>query len=467
MVAAVAAALVAGCGGGGGGGGDAAIVDADTGSETPPFDAPPPVCLASAGVPCRECLIGPPRAASASQCTLAVCAVDPSCCDSGWDERCTEHADALCDARCVDTVSFGGYDSATWARWGGAGFVDPGELLLTDADGYVADVAWADYDGDGDADLAAVSQCTLRVYRNDGWAAGELQLEPVFAGQPVTPCGYFSDGGSAFWDGRRVRWVDLDRDGDLDLLAAGATGGYVSTLQAGAFQPLVHVVDGTADGAGDLTDVAPWDLDDDGDLDLVAGYFDGDVAVIRRQNGAWVVDAAAAIARDGVTSLAFCDVTGDARRELVVGGFGGDDVYRISNGSPGQGLWDLVGVDASVVALACADLDGDGKDEVVLADRYGEVLVVDADGATLWSSADALDPTRTWEPWGIDAGDLDGDGDVDLVFSIDRNDPPEPFHVLWNTTAGGGAITFTDLDAGDLDPDRDMRLAELTWLGAP
>ena len=92
---------------------------------------------------------------------------------------------------------------------------------------------------------------------------------------------------------------------------------------------------------------------------------------------------------------------------------------------------------------------------------------LDADGATLWSSADALDPTRTWEPWGIDAGDLDGDGDVDLVFSIDRNDPPEPFHVLWNTTAGGGAITFTDLDAGDLDPDRDMRLAELTWLGAP
>ena len=72
-----------------------------------------------------------------------------------------------------------------------------------------SDLAWGDVDGDGDQDLALGSDGTTVIYRND---AGNLVLTDT-----QLP-GYWEDNDQADFDLRSITWADYDNDGDLDLL---------------------------------------------------------------------------------------------------------------------------------------------------------------------------------------------------------------------------------------------------------
>jgi Zn-dependent metalloprotease len=138
----------------------------------------------------------------------------------------------------------------------GAGLVDAEAGLAGAAAG---SLAWADYDADGDLDLAMVGSDSLivsvatgfaKVYRND---SGTF----VDVGAPLLGVTY-----------GRVAWGDYDADGDPDLLITGyASNGESSTRlysnDAGTFS---EACIGLPDVAGDGGE---WgDYDGDGRLDL-------------------------------------------------------------------------------------------------------------------------------------------------------------------------------------------------------
>jgi hypothetical protein len=165
------------------------------------------------------------------------------------------------EARLVLFLNNGAGSDGRWA-------FTPREVGLGDASAGASDLAWGDFDRDGDPDLAVGSNGATVVFRND---AGFLTALPN-----VLPPYYEDSGYTNAYDLRSLTWADADNDGDLDLLVP-------SVLEPGAFEYQTRLVrnDGP-DGAGNwlFTAVAAgldptvhaqtaWaDDDGDGDLDL-------------------------------------------------------------------------------------------------------------------------------------------------------------------------------------------------------
>lgn len=142
------------------------------------------------------------------------------------------------------------------------------EVPLNGLTAGASDLAWGDFDQDGDPDLAVGSDGATVIYRNDG---GFLTPLPN-----VLPPYYEDSGYTSAYDLRSISWADIDNDGDLDLLLPS-----VLDLNTFEYQTRVMRNDGP-DGAGGwlFTEVAAgldptthaqtaWaDDDGDGDLDL-------------------------------------------------------------------------------------------------------------------------------------------------------------------------------------------------------
>ncbi|HEX6882380.1 MAG TPA: VCBS repeat-containing protein [Planctomycetota bacterium] len=151
-----------------------------------------------------------------------------------------------------------------------------------------------DVDGDGDVDILGRDG----YWRNDGY--GQFAIPRVFA-----------------YTGRPLATVDLDADGDLDvLLSQGGTGTSMSLLWndgRGAFQstPL-----GPSGNKASFLDV-----DEDGDLDLAMTYRNSDSVRIHPQVAPGELGAPLLLAMpraDGAVGLV--DVDHDGRRDLIVAG---------------------------------------------------------------------------------------------------------------------------------------------------
>ncbi len=353
-------------------------------------------------------------------------------------------------------------------------------------------LALADLDGDGDLDLVVGGgDGSLNYYRNTGGILAPRFEAQTGANNPLgggnADAGNNSSAGTA--NGRTAPVpADLDRDGDLDLVVGKNNGNfdyYKNTgsatapsfvLQRGENNPLNGL------DAGD--DVAPAlaDLDRDGDLDLVAGTGDGSfryyqnvgnaaAALFVQQQGednpfngvdagAGAAPALADLDDDGDLDLlagtenglfSYYENTGDARSPAFTS--------RTGVGNP------LNGVDAGEhAAPAFAALDGD---------RDLELAVGIGDGTISYYRVFAPRALHTYNDAGwVERTDFDDDNDgaIDRVefYSADENGRRTETRGadLLSFFAATAANPFSDVDVGresaptlaDLDSDGDLDL---------
>tara|TARA_R110002072_G_scaffold297067_1_gene469529 strand:+ start:13248 stop:14795 length:1548 start_codon:yes stop_codon:yes gene_type:complete len=331
--------------------------------------------------------------------------------------------------------------------------------------------AMGDVDGDGDLDLVcgrSVQTGQDCLYLNDG--RGNFV--------DVTATQMPSGGGNTF--SRGMALADVDGDGDLDLILAfiGHNRLYLND-GAGTF---ADVTSSRMPSTWNVSvDVAVGDIDGDGDLDLAFGSYGYGYGLpnslyINDGSGSFTDATAAQLPTDSdfTFGLAFGDVDGDGDLDLITAN--SDRFY--SYGWTGMqnrlylndGTGTFVDGTASRIptatdhttALALADLDGDGDLDVVFGNGLGQqdqLYRNDGSGHFVDDTTASM-PLAGTSPSALVAADVDGDGALDLIGApgmFYRNDGLGHF-VDETTLRLSSGILFGALALGDVDADGDLDL---------
>ena len=338
------------------------------------------------------------------------------------------------------------------------GWATAANIDITAANNSAA-AALGDLDGDGALDLVVANKGqTNQVYLNKNDGSGGF-----FAGADI---------GSEVDVSTSLALGDVDGDGDLDLVVANVGQSNKRYLNDGDGN---FEVVGTAIGSetDDSTSLALGDVDGDGDLDLVvANVGQSNKRYLNDGDGNFeVVGTAIGSELDDSTSLALGDVDGDGDLDLIVGntdevGAAGK-VNRLymndgSGGFSGSGL--PLGIDEvdATSALALGDVDDDGDVDLVVANRGQTNKLYLNNGASGFAASGTAVGVEIDDSTAVALQDVDNDGDLDLVVGNEN----QTNKLYMNEGAGQFSITGIALGAetdaskavclGDVDGDGDL-----------
>ena len=267
---------------------------------------------------------------------------------------------------------------------------------------------------------------------------------------------------------------DADGDGDLDLALAMEFEPKVLLLNDGAarFRDASAQLPRTIH---DSEDVAFADFDVDGDLDLVFVSEDDSKDELYLNDGTGrFADVSERLVPDDVSNgLVVLDLNGDGAPDVLTGNIGIDRALVNDGSRPvprrDGDRWRQGGAESRTQDLEAFDADGDGDLDVAVANEGQNQLYLNASGVLVDVTEMNL-PRENDESREIRAADFDTDGDLDLVVANVRFvfDEPEGDTLLLNDGKGvftpapagwlpaaGDRSNFT-IQAHDLDGDADI-----------
>lgn len=304
----------------------------------------------------------------------------------------------------------------------------------------------ADLDGDGDGDIILIGTYGLRWYEHDG------SPEPAFTRHDIDTVGDTSG------------FVgDIDGDGDLDIVASDWSPGAVLWYENDGATPPSFTTHVVIDNVSQTPGVFAIDLDADGDTDILsASRVDDSVRWYENDGQQNFTPRVIADALIGATAVKAADMDGDGDLDVVSSAEG---VYWHENDGQHQFVAHLIDTFDSALCtdFAIADLNSDGHLDLVASgtDTYGtqndteRVSAYLNDGATspTFTREDIVNDSYALDLHAVNVGDLDHDGDLDVVTAQRWFAAPD-----WQSHwfAGVGGSTWHSFPITDLDRDSDL-----------
>lgn len=371
--------------------------------------------------------------------------------DLTYAPRITLDTDEPRDLLVHDMDDDGDLDIVTAVGEGGRLFVNDGqgqiaEVIELPSAGPILRLELADLDVDTRPDL---------IMASSNWVSSRLNLgDNAFSDEVISIVGLEPD---------HIMAGHFDQDAAVDLAIARRNDPVVFIAEQ--IEDFAFVGQTTIDMSDDVYASAISDVDTDGDQDLLlsTSQFDDSVIQVFLNDGTGVMTGGQVLpSESSVSDIELVDVDGDGDEDLVVTVSNPDVVIYLNH----RGTFEFAQafeVGSNPGATRAADVNGDGWPDLLTTVRNDdEIAVTLNDGAGTFGT-----PTGVMcgnAPRYIDAGDIDADGDRDVV--VATSDGPGVF-----VNDGTGTFQYvqievddngTDVMLADFDEDGDDDLVYLT-----
>ncbi len=240
----------------------------------------------------------------------------------------------------------------------------------------------------------------------------------------VTPALAFSPTGGATTtvtgDPLAIATGDLNGDGRADVVTANYTNRTVTVLLANGTGGFTQASGSPIFGGVQPSAVLIADFNGDGKRDLAVANQGSETVAIMLGNGNGTFGAATTLAMPGSPGvLKSADVNNDGNVDILSANFlGGSIGVLLGNGSGGfsAAAGSPVVLGGQVGSVAIGDYNGDGKLDLAVTSFTNEnVLIRLGDGLGGFATSAGSPITVGGTPFGIEAGDFNGDGKLDLA----------------------------------------------------
>lgn len=247
-------------------------------------------------------------------------------------------------------------------------------------------------------------------------------------------------GGNNLLRAMNVFAVDMDGDGDVDVLAFGRQLGAITWHQNNGNQSFTeHVIILDSLLVHHLTAA---DLDGDGDMDVIVAR---DKGIFWYENDGFQNFVEKIISSTHAHYVSVADVDGDGDMDAVYasrqgGGIGG--VYWCENDGFQQFTKNVISL-STAYAITAVDLDGDGDLDMVVGDTTD-------DGLILWFENDGLQnftehEITTLYGYDVCVADIDADGDIDVLLPGYRG------QIAWFENSNSHSFEKHLISTGEID----------------
>lgn len=334
-------------------------------------------------------------------------------------------------------VAFLNHGDGTWSQW---------PMTFDDHRLDYGSIVAADFDNDGHLDLGLAMHVTgTLLFHGDGGG----NFTTVDSGLGFLPVGTSPMKRRTAFSSRSLAVGDLDLDGRVDLVSLGEGMSNVQmgnpALSAGLapVPPLGPVVywnradgweedhfDRDTDNFGDK--VRLGDLDGDGRLDILtssSSIGEKRLVYLNKEDGFQSQPIAPLRERAFVFGVATRKADHGKRLEALLGylaphergmaGFAARFALDESGNWQGGDIYYEQGI-AGIHSIAAGDVDGDGRDDVVMGTGDGRVLLMlaDADGGFTLEAQELLPAAKSCTVYDVETADLNGDGKSEIIAGL-------------------------------------------------